>query len=231
MVLFDALTGTRAAKVNMRRLVLVGLCAFFALVSGAPSKAELRSKTLKQLKAILKSKGAKCKKCMEKDDYVDRVIETWDWAPKEASDPGGGISMQKDQFIGQLKEAYKRQRQQEASGGHEVDDDVDPNLPDFEKVWADFATKLSSGEIGKDDNGQLKYEVGNMNPAWYEQYKIPVMMFLNIVLLWWMQKVRRRERAENAAAKAAKAADQAADTIKDEDKAKASEEPETDKTK
>ena len=54
---------------------------------------------MKELRAILRQKGTKCKKCVEKDDLVDRVIDTWDWAPKEAESPDGKVKMDKETFI------------------------------------------------------------------------------------------------------------------------------------
>merc|ERR1719387_765360 len=208
-----------------------------------PSKESLRSKSMPELKAILRQKGAKCKKCVEKDDLIDRVIETWHWLPKEASSPDGKIKMTKEQFIRNLQSQYKKHGRTQTQEGHELDDGddedgatetsepeiADSSLPDFDKVWADFSEKLSKGEIKTEENGRLIYQVTDEfeDPGWWERYKTHVMVGINVVLLYYMQHIRRKERQqkEAARAKAKEAAESKAEgeiSIKDKKAAKPS---------
>lgn len=176
-----------------------------ALASPVPSKDELRKKSTKELKKILKSKGAKCHKCTEKDEVVERVIETWDRPPSTASSPDGGVQMTKEQFIEQLKMSFSKARSDQGgkgggadSDGHELDDDGGAGgmHPDYEKVWAEFAEKLTSGDIGKDENGNLLYEVGAQSgfDGFWEKWKMHAALGLNLFLLYAMRKLKKVNR-------------------------------------
>lgn len=171
-----------------------------------PSREELRKKPVKELKALLRSKGAKCHKCKEKDEYVFRVEDTWSWAPVEAATPDGKVSVTKDEFVNQLKESYKKQLSEAsagagaANGGHELEDgDMSgmENMPDFNDVWAEFSEKLRTGSIEQDANGQLLFDVGDMHGkgSYWEKYKMHGLITLNLALMFCMQRVRRTERA------------------------------------
>ncbi|OLP96826.1 hypothetical protein AK812_SmicGene20890 [Symbiodinium microadriaticum] len=70
-----------------------------------------------------------------------------------------------DIFIKNLKMSHKRQlKRKPEDGGHELaddDDDVDGadvHIPDIDKVWREFSTKLSKGDVQTDDQGQIVYE-------------------------------------------------------------------------
>mmetsp|Transcript_67185 Transcript_67185/g.119601 ORF Transcript_67185/g.119601 Transcript_67185/m.119601 type:complete len:250 (-) Transcript_67185:36-785(-) len=180
----------------------------------APSLEDLRKKPTKELKAILKSKGAKCKKCVEKDDYVHRVRDTWHMAPKEARTPDGKVAMSKDVFIKQLKESFKKQvkdagkQDDDDDEGHATDDDQElpAGMPDFESVWRDFSEKLAKGEIEKDGGGNLMYSVadhlgGGGFWGWFERYKMHGLIALNLGFLWFSQRMRAAERERKKAAK------------------------------
>lgn len=173
--------------------------------SPAPSREELKKKTAKQLKAILRSKGIKCKSCTEKEHFVDEVIDTWHVAPKEASSPDGKIQLTKEMFIQQLTSSLRDQRKAEGNpelqdaNGHQLEGSGDAldQLPDMENIWADFAAKLASGEVS-DKDGKLNYEVppiGGYPPdTWWRRFKDYGMIILNFTLMLVLYKVRRRER-------------------------------------
>eukprot|EP00928_Gymnodinium_smaydae_P011663 TRINITY_DN14278_c0_g1_i2.p2 TRINITY_DN14278_c0_g1~~TRINITY_DN14278_c0_g1_i2.p2 ORF type:complete len:238 (+),score=56.57 TRINITY_DN14278_c0_g1_i2:19-732(+) len=145
-----------AAVLAAQVLLPPRLCVVAA--SAVPSREELRKKTTKELKAILRSKGKTCKKCTEKDDVVDRVIETWDVPLVEAASPDGKVTMDKETFMKQMKMSYEKHFEDERkkkmesgeASGHQTDE-APPQMPDFEEVWRDFSEKLSKGEIEKDD--------------------------------------------------------------------------------
>jgi len=189
---------------------LVSLLFLVAAAGSPPSKEDLRKKTTKQLKGILASKGARCKKCLEKDDYVERVLETWDWAPKEASTPDGKVQITKEAFINHLKEGYKRHvKEQREQAGHQMDDEeeddeVGRQMPDLDKAWAEFSSKLQHGEVKTDENGQLIYEVNAIDDngpggSFWDRYKTHLLILMNLVLLIGMQYAKRGERAAKMA--------------------------------
>merc|ERR1712224_561106 len=103
-------------------------------------------KSSKELKAILKSKGVKCRNCVEKEHYIDKVLETWQVVPVEVSSPDGKIHMTKDIFIKQLMQAQQDQGESdEKAMGHALEKDLDkndPRMPEMEQIWADFAERL-----------------------------------------------------------------------------------------
>lgn len=201
-------------------LLLLAVVANGSAGAGAtavPSEEELRQKSMKELKAILRKKGAKCQKCVEKDDIVARVVETWDWAPFEAQSPDGKIKMTKDVFLNFLKSSYRKRASEkhESEGGHQLDEDDSgddepssdgedlgdlPSGPEIELIWADFSSKLERGEIETDEKGHIIYELappgGNAAPSLWDKYKTQVMVTVNVGLLWFMQSVRKKERAE-----------------------------------
>jgi hypothetical protein len=177
-----------------------------------PSLEELRSKSTKELKAILKSKGAKCKNCLEKDDFVHKVRDTWFTLPKQAKSPDGKIEITKEMFVKQLKESYgkhlKEEKQQpdsddedEDDSGHSLEtDEAMPGMPDFDQVWADFSEKLMKGEIEKDDSGNLMYQVNDGSMGWsalWERYKMHIMLALNLGLLWFSQRLRKAKKEKD----------------------------------
>jgi len=234
-----------------RVLFVLALCLLPVTDAGSPpSKEELRKKTTKQLKAILSSKGTRCKKCVEKDDYVERVLETWDWAPKEASTPDGKVQITKEAFINHLKEGYRRHvKEQREQAGHQMDDEeeeedgeVGKGLPNLDQAWAEFSAKLQQGDVKTDKNGQLVYEVNTTDgPAgtFWDKYKTHLLILMNLVLLIWMQYAKKGERAaklaklkeakekqekEKAAAEAAKAAQLNDGAAKADDASEAEEE-------
>lgn len=166
--------------------------------------------SVKELKAKLKSKGAKCPKCVEKSHFIERVLETWDWPPLEASSPDGGIVMTKQQFIGQMRNAWRKHQEQVAKGqeeapdvGHELDGEDIPEVPgtdmapDFEKAWADFSRKLINGEIAKDENGNVVLDVGDdlSMYGWWAKHQTHVIMIINLVLLIFLQASRAKDRS------------------------------------
>mmetsp|Transcript_71852 Transcript_71852/g.223017 ORF Transcript_71852/g.223017 Transcript_71852/m.223017 type:complete len:225 (-) Transcript_71852:181-855(-) len=193
----------------MRRAAAVAAAAVLPLLgtaaapsgSSPPSLEELREKPTRELKAILKSKGAKCKKCVEKDDLVHRVIETWSWAPKEAVSPDGKVRMTKGMFTDMLRNSFKK-HVKEQQDGHQLDGDepeaaagADAQLPDLEQAWADFSEKLRQGEIKPGEDGRLVYEVtAPGGGSWWERYRMHIVVILNILLLGVMHRVRRKER-------------------------------------
>lgn len=177
-----------------------------------PSREELRKKPVKELKAILRSRGAKCHKCKEKDEYVFRVEDTWTWAPVEAASPDGKVSVTKGEFVNQLKESYRKTLSESSgsggggSGGHELEkNDLAgmENMPDFNDVWAEFSERLQKGDIEQDANGQLLFDVGDMHAGkgtFWEKYKMYGLITLNLGLMFCMQRVRRTERAAQVSA-------------------------------
>lgn len=187
-----------------------------------PSKDELRKKTTKELKKILKSKGAKCHKCTEKDDVIERVIETWDRPPTMATSPDGGVQMTKDQFIEQLKMSFQKAKSDAGGGadGHELESDGNGHQPDYDKVWAEFAEKLSSGDIGKDENGNLLYEVGARSgfDSFWEKWKMHAALGLNLFLLYAMRKLKKVNRVAEelkSAKEKTEVPDASSDTVAD----------------
>mmetsp|Transcript_65306 Transcript_65306/g.202245 ORF Transcript_65306/g.202245 Transcript_65306/m.202245 type:complete len:233 (+) Transcript_65306:105-803(+) len=195
-----------AAAASAALLLSPPVCSAASSSHGPPSREELRQKSMKDLKGILKRKGAKCKKCVEKDDVIDRVIDTWDWAPNEASSPDGKMRMTKDVFISNLKSSYKRhlKSNKKEQEGHQLDGDDDgeahsegsgPSDEELEKVWKEFSEKLSLGQVEKDENGHLVYEVptlGGGQGSFWERWKIHIMLMANVTLLWFMQRQRRK---------------------------------------
>jgi len=187
---------------------LASLLFLVAAAGSPPSKEELRKKTTKQLKTILASKGARCKKCFEKDDYVERVLETWDWAPKEASSPDGKVQITKEAFIDNLKEGFRRHaKEQREQAGHQMDEEEKDNdegngLPNLDQAWAEFSAKLQLGEVKTDETGKLIYEVNaNDGPAgsFWDRYKTHLLILINLVLLIGMQYAKRGERSAKMA--------------------------------
>merc|ERR1712232_248954 len=63
-------------------------------------------------------------------------------------------------------------------------------------VWKDFSEKLRSGDIGKDKNGNLLFEVGDIasRAAWWERYKMHLLVAVNLGMMWCLQRVKRTER-------------------------------------
>lgn len=178
-------------------LVLLAACTVLpadARSASRPDKATLRKKTTKQLKKLLRDVGATCHKCTQKDDYVERILDTWDWGPAEVSSPDGTIKMDKDTFIKQLKASLSEAQNQEREG-HEVED-VDPSsLPDLEEVWRDFSERLARGEISTDAGGQVKYEL-NMpadKESW-SKYRLVGMMAVNFVVLVCLRRMKASEK-------------------------------------
>lgn len=163
-----------------------------------PSKAELRKKSSKELRKLLKEVGAKCHKCTEKDDYVERVLETWDWGPASVTSPDGSLTMDKATFMKQLVSSW-RDAQNRENGGHEVEDFDPRGLPDMEKVWRDFSEKLARGEIAKDAAGQVVFDMNMVtNKEAWSQYRLIGMMALNLLLLVCMRRMKsaQKRRAE-----------------------------------
>mmetsp|Transcript_2710 Transcript_2710/g.5400 ORF Transcript_2710/g.5400 Transcript_2710/m.5400 type:complete len:235 (-) Transcript_2710:79-783(-) len=202
-----------AAAATAALLLPLPNCAAASSSRGPPSRQELQEKSMKELKAILKKKGVKCKKCLEKDDVVDRVLETWDVPPTEASSPDGSMRMTKEVFIKNLKDSYVRHLKSEKKGpqadGHQLDADGDdesvevpegmvPSDEQLEQVWREFSEKLSLGEVTKGEDGQLVYEVPSLGggPSWWERWRIHIMMMANVALLWCIQRSRRRQKRE-----------------------------------
>merc|ERR1719436_1709628 len=114
-------------------------------------------------------------------------------------------------FVKNLEASYKkhladeRAKKKAPEGGHQLasedDDDEDEDedgepTPDMDKVWADFAERLRQGEIKADEKGQLVYEVAGppREQTWWEKYQTHIMLSVNVMILWFMQHVRRRER-------------------------------------
>mmetsp|Transcript_68845 Transcript_68845/g.154169 ORF Transcript_68845/g.154169 Transcript_68845/m.154169 type:complete len:233 (-) Transcript_68845:66-764(-) len=176
-----------------------------------PSYQELSQKSTKELKDLLKRKGVKCKKCVDKDDLINRVIETWDQSPKEAASPDGAMRMTKELFLKNLKDSYLRQLKSEHNGGkdgHQLDADDDeqggadipqgllPSDEQLEQVWKEFSEKLAIGEVSTDENGQLVYEVPPLGgaPGVWERWRVHIMMVANVALLWCIQRTRRKNR-------------------------------------
>mmetsp|Transcript_67985 Transcript_67985/g.198962 ORF Transcript_67985/g.198962 Transcript_67985/m.198962 type:complete len:221 (-) Transcript_67985:48-710(-) len=172
--------------------------------SSPPSRDELRLKSTKDLKAILKRKGATCKKCLEKDDVVDKVIETWHWVPKEASSPDGKLTMTKEMFIQNLQSSYARHLKEPkpSEGGHQLEGAdggaEGPGLSEeqLEEVWKEFSAKLSLGEVKTDEHGQMTYEVPSLTggAGFWENWKMHIMVMGNVALLGCSQRLRRKTR-------------------------------------
>merc|ERR1712151_369529 len=75
----------------------------------AAEKADERSvesKTLDELIKNLWTRGARCRNCTRKEDYVRRVYETKGWEIGKASSPDGTITMTKDEYITRLIPQY-----------------------------------------------------------------------------------------------------------------------------
>lgn len=190
-----------------------------------PPRAELHKKTTKQLKATLRKKGAKCTGCSEKSHYVDRVVETWGWSPKEASTPDGKVRMTRDVFIEQIRASWRRHKTEEdgaeleqamSSTGHELDgDDVAAraeDTPDFERAWLEFAKQLETGKITKDENGEVFFDVNEHlegGASWWEKHKMHVMIAMNVLLMFCMYRLRSRERQSRNRNRAVQKADAA----------------------
>mmetsp|Transcript_24723 Transcript_24723/g.44031 ORF Transcript_24723/g.44031 Transcript_24723/m.44031 type:complete len:278 (+) Transcript_24723:105-938(+) len=187
-----------------------------------PDKETLKQHSSTELQAFLTSKGGHlvaCKNC-EKDELVDRVLETWALPPQQASSPDGKLTMDKEQFVANLKRSFaqhQNQKQQDSETGHELDTEDDgiqamtDQMPDFEKVWADFSAKLSKGEIKTDSNGQAIYQVGNGQAfnqkeesgmwAFFNRYKTQALLMVNTIMLLGSQFLKRRNGSESDAKK------------------------------
>mmetsp|Transcript_64001 Transcript_64001/g.208836 ORF Transcript_64001/g.208836 Transcript_64001/m.208836 type:complete len:242 (-) Transcript_64001:120-845(-) len=196
------------------RPLLLAATLLAAIASSAgtvPSREELQEKSSKELKAILKSRGAKCRKCLEKEDLIDRVVVTWEWSAVEAVSPDGKVKMTRDQFTKTFQSSFKKhlsdQRttriQADDDSGHQLatedeeeEDEDGRHVPDVDKVWADFSERLRMGEISADDKGNLVYEYAGLprEPTWWDRYKTHVLLAVNVLILWFMQHVRRREK-------------------------------------
>mmetsp|Transcript_63375 Transcript_63375/g.182416 ORF Transcript_63375/g.182416 Transcript_63375/m.182416 type:complete len:258 (+) Transcript_63375:43-816(+) len=198
--------GMRAPGGGVARLTLCLALAGVAL-GKVPSRKELQAKDAAELKAILRSKGAKCTSCIDKEDVIDRVIETWDWSLTEAVSPDGKTRITKEMFVKNVEASYKRfladqqAKKREEEGGHQLageDDDEEDGMPvpDVDKAWLDFSERLRKGEIKADEKGALAYEmIGTAaEPSWWSKYKTHVMLSVNVLILWVMQHVRKRER-------------------------------------
>jgi len=189
-------------------------CVIPSAGSKAPGMEELRKKSMKELWAMLRQKGANCKKCVEKDELVNKVIETWDWTPNEAASPDGQIKMDKETFVRQLKSSYEShfedERKKRRKGGHELADSPLPEevQPDFDKVWADFSSRLSSGDIQTDPDGKLHFDIDRLGEKTvWDRYKVHLMLFANMGLLILMQRLRRKDRQERRAGEEGKPVD------------------------
>eukprot|EP00931_Biecheleriopsis_adriatica_P025254 TRINITY_DN15554_c0_g1_i1.p1 TRINITY_DN15554_c0_g1~~TRINITY_DN15554_c0_g1_i1.p1 ORF type:complete len:869 (-),score=225.49 TRINITY_DN15554_c0_g1_i1:48-2552(-) len=176
--------------------------------------------------AILRSKGASCKGCSDKEDVIDRVVETWDWAPKEASSPNGDIKIDKQTFMDQLSASLKAQTPQ-SEDGHQLDP---LSGVDADKIWSDFTQKLQNGEMSTDDSGRLNYDLSDLQgalagaagqaPSLWDRYGMQAMMLINVVLMMLMRKGKSYERAMKASEEQQDATKPGAEAeMPDEDKA------------
>eukprot|EP00439_Symbiodinium_sp_Y106_P018195 s59_g2.t1 len=172
----------------------------------APTAQELGRRASHELKALLQSKGLHCDSC-EKAQLVQRVLDTWDEEVLEASSPDGKVRLTKDIFIKNLKMSHKRQlKRKPEDGGHELaddDDDVDGadvHIPDIDKVWREFSTKLSKGDVQTDGQGQIVYEVNSPTPApsMWDKWKMYGLMAMNVSMLLCTQFLKRYKGSDTA---------------------------------
>merc|ERR1719356_1293479 len=70
--------------------------------------------------------------------------------------------------------------------------------PDFDQVWKDFSAQLAKGDIKTDNDGRLLYELDRlgMSDSWWDRYKMHAMLAANVGMLWFMSRMRSRERRE-----------------------------------
>merc|ERR1711957_193477 len=159
-----------------------------------PDREELLRKSPKQLKALLKERGATCKKCIEKEDLVERLLETWDWSGVEAVSPDGKTRMTKDIFVKNLEASYRRHlgevssKQKTQTDGHQLaseDEDEEEQIPDVDKVWLDFSENLRRGEIKTDAKGDIIYSVAGPQRELgiWDKYKTHIMISVNVIIL------------------------------------------------
>mmetsp|Transcript_60924 Transcript_60924/g.113947 ORF Transcript_60924/g.113947 Transcript_60924/m.113947 type:complete len:249 (+) Transcript_60924:51-797(+) len=172
--------------------------------SRAPTAQELGRRPGHELKALLQSKGLHCDKC-EKAQLVQRVLDTWDEEVLEAASLDGKLRLTKDIFVKNLKMTYKKQlKRKPEDGGHELaDDDDDPegadvHIPDLDKVWREFSTRLAKGDVQTDADGQIIYEVGSPTqaPNVWDKWKMYGLMGMNISMLLCMQFLKRYRTSE-----------------------------------
>ncbi|CAE7768842.1 Kidins220 [Symbiodinium pilosum] len=175
--------------------------------SRAPTAQDLGRRPSHELKALLQSKGLHCDGC-EKAELVQRVLDTWDEEVLEVSSPDGKLRLTKDIFMKNLKMTYKRQlKRKPEDGGHELADDdddmdsADVHIPDIDKVWREFSTKLAKGDVQTDNAGQIVYEVGSPTPApsLWDKWKMYGLMAMNISMLLCTQFLKRYKGSEAAA--------------------------------
>jgi len=192
-------------------VAILGRPSLAAPQAGPPRREELWRKSLDELKSILRSRGAKCRKCLEKKDFVDRVIETWEWSSMEASSPDGKFTVSKEDFLKTFEAGYRqhlidvrarrRKEEEEETIGHQLaqddEEDEDEQLPEAEidRLWIQFSDRLRNGDIFPDDKGNLVYEYAPpREQAGWERYKPHLLLGVNLIILWLMHHVRRRER-------------------------------------
>eukprot|EP00930_Biecheleria_cincta_P032823 TRINITY_DN22753_c0_g1_i1.p1 TRINITY_DN22753_c0_g1~~TRINITY_DN22753_c0_g1_i1.p1 ORF type:complete len:239 (-),score=79.20 TRINITY_DN22753_c0_g1_i1:58-774(-) len=178
--------------------------AFLACANAPlPDREELLSKTTKELKAILRSKGAKCKGCSEKEHVVDKVIETWDWAPTEASSPDGKIKMDRESFMRMLKASWSKQqggadKKERMREGHELDEQENAMMDsDAERIWKEFSTKLQAGEITADEHGNINYDLrlgdGQPGQSFWDRHGMRITMLWGVGLMYWTRRQKRSD--------------------------------------
>ena len=58
-------------------VVRTPLCCMIVFVGLLCAQPDFQSLRVRQLKEILQERGQKCDGCLEKQEYVDRCVETW----------------------------------------------------------------------------------------------------------------------------------------------------------
>eukprot|EP00929_Paragymnodinium_shiwhaense_P092699 TRINITY_DN52694_c0_g2_i1.p1 TRINITY_DN52694_c0_g2~~TRINITY_DN52694_c0_g2_i1.p1 ORF type:complete len:199 (-),score=45.05 TRINITY_DN52694_c0_g2_i1:116-646(-) len=130
-------------------------------------------------------------------------------------------------------EDYKAQMQQQGGGGAEggdghvlADSDAFAGV-DFDKVWQEFSEKLAAGEVKQGENGQMVYDVGTvggpfegLGKSWWDTYGMHALMFGNLAMMFFMQQMRRKDRARKEA-EAAEQGGEASGKVLDKGKAAA----------
>lgn len=192
------------------------VCACIGALAETPSRDEVRKHTMKELRAMLRDRGAACRHCVEKDHLVDRVLETWDWAPLRASSPDGKINIDKESFVKHLRSSLVERQSKEAvetTGGHQLAEQPLDGFDgeQFEAAWQDFSRKLTAGEVGTDDGGRIVYNVDLSDSpfTWsslWQRYRLHIMMGGNLLLLFFMRRMRNGNKDKLANAKIQEAA-------------------------
>jgi len=213
-----------------------------AVASETPTREELQAKSSSELEAVLHSKGLTCRDCIDKDAFIERVIQTWDRSGNEVASPDGKIRLSKDIFVNELKASYKKllhemesESENQEGGersGHQLagddqdeDDDADASDPAevVDRLWEDFGDRFYRGEIKMDESGRKIARVLKPKPpqTWWMQYKTHIMMMINLGMLWLMQRARRSDppRSSNSTDEGQKRASGAAGAGKPQGKA------------